>query len=80
MSNVEDIKRILGVCNVYEWCAPDKSIHVKWENGTWYFWGSEWIEYSVDANRILNYWFKRHPPTTQWKECMKTLYDQGLRL
>ncbi len=80
MSNVEDIKRILGVSNSYEWRSADGTFHVKWENGVWYFWGGKWIEYTFESSRVLDDWFNTHAPTEEWRACMKDLYKQGLRI
>lgn len=80
MSNVENIKRILGVSNAYEWRSADGTFYVKWENGEWYFWQGEWVKYSVDANRLLNDWFKTTAPIAHWRACMRSLYKQGLRI
>lgn len=85
MSSVESIKRILGVSNAYEWHAPDGSFRVKWEDGAWYRWqntwaNDKWKRYDGYAEVVLNDWFKHTAPIEHWRDCMKDLYKQGLRI
>ncbi len=78
----DTIQEILGIDPYYTYNTP--TLHVQYRDGTWRLWNAKTKEYTPwnsDSQSLLNKWFKNpFIAPVEWRTCMLTLYEKGLRL